>query len=203
MWWEVLLGLATGTGFLAVAGWILFALGRRVLDQVLTMSATRFEADLRARSDQELERLRTELRLAERQTSRVHEKAFEAISDLYEALAETQELYELWTRRFREGDAALDGAMDEDGRRAVEAHRALQTLLSRRRLWLGKDLADQFDRFMRDLQLVWAGFGDPDDRDWKATHERISNSIPALRAELENRLREFLLGDLSEAASAG
>lgn len=159
------------------------------LETSLKNSSVQFEKSLDAANNREIERLRTELRIAEGRTTRFDERRFEALNDVYSGLAEVDDAFRRWTRPMR-----LEGAPSEadDGKVAVEAYDRFMRSLNQNRLWLGKDLATAAENVRNALHEAWADFVDRDDRDWKKVRDIMSNQVPTLRNAFEERAERLL-----------
>lgn len=144
---------------------------------------------LEARNASAVEELRTELRLLEEREGGLFRRRFDALAEVYAALADADDAFGRWTRILREGGAP---SKDEDGERAVAAYDSLLKSLNRNRLWLGPELAKRADEFIAALHEAWVYFIDRDTRDWKRVTEVMSQRGPEARRAFEHEADRML-----------
>lgn len=169
----------------------LVALYKLWFEQQIRQSTVRFEKDLQAAHDSSLEALKAELRLTEQRTTRFDDRRFEALGEVYAAIADANDAFARWTRFLRMGGSPTE---EEDAGAAFVAYDALLKAQNRNRLWLGSALAAQVDELVSALHSAWVDFVDPKSRDWKAVHETMRTRVPALRREFEAISEDMLRG---------
>lgn len=165
----------------------------------MKQSAVRFEKDLDARNDAQVERLRAELRLLEQREGSFHARRFQALSEVYAAITTADDAFGRWTRIFRAGGAPT---VEEEGQMAVDAYDRLLVSLNDNRLWLGRELAATADELLQALHEVWAEFIDKDTRTaatWKMVRDVMQSRVPTIRKAFENQAESLLRGVIPEA----
>lgn len=204
IWQSVLLAIGGNAALLAIMGY----LAKAVFDGMLARDTKRFEAELKAKSDSAIERLKSDLQLRtiEHQVrfSRLHEKRATAIAELYSLLIEA-----LWEAESFLSPVEFVGEPSKHEKNAtarnklvdlyrhfdkhriylpVEQCNALQELISTVRThvisygnWLPYDGESLPDHARKEQHETWQ-------RGWDA----IRNQIPKARESLEAEFRALL-----------
>lgn len=161
------------------------------------------KAQLKAQSDVEIERLRSQLSIAatehEVRFSRLHEKRGEVIAETYSLL---QELHTRLTNYVAIMEMSGDPPREERRAKAVDAHKSFRDYYVKNLIFLPKTTAgklssiDQrsvqtFNEFVLSVDLA-KGSGDA--TKWLEIFQRVKGEIKVALDELEDEFRQ-LLGD--------
>ena len=139
-WQTILLAIGGNATLLAVLG----VLGKSLLDKVIARDMKQFEADLKAKADSAIERLRSELQILSIEHlvrfARLHEKRAEVLSEFYSMahriLVEARKYVNV---EFREHKTTKQFVL------AMSAVLQLRDLLTASRLYLPRPVADSLD----------------------------------------------------------
>jgi len=188
-------GIAKTVG---TTGVVVFAIGyflRQVFQQVLSRDLEKFKADLSARHDIEIERLRKDLRIAasehETRFTRLHETRLQKIAELYRLLARAHRAFGDYLTTVQPGGAPDPKDAKERGTEFVE-------YFSENRIYfeesLCRDIDAADDEFMRALSEM-EGYpprmpGRPGK--WLETWKGFKDRFPPLRMKIEEHFRELL-----------
>ena len=206
-WQSVLVAFGGNAALLAVLG----LLGKSLLDKLIARDTKAFEAELKAKSDTTIEKLKSDLQIRsiEHQVrfSRLHEKRAAVIADVYAHLVET-----LW-----EAESFLSPMEWVGEPSKVEKHRVAMNKLvdffrffDKHRIYLPEPLCESLQAIAMRVRSHVIEFGvytrlndqslnehtrEQKEKAWNTGWEAIKNDIPRARKELEDEFRKLLGGD--------
>ena len=194
--WTEVAKTVGSAGIIVAAGAFLL---REVFRQLLSRDLEKFKADLSAKHDIEIERLRNDLRIAasehETRFTRLHETRVETIAGLYEKFVRAHEAFDAYLSPVQFGGQP-DHA--KQGEEAAERGRAFNEYFSVKRIYfeegLCRDIDAAFDQFVKAWIKMGAyppgmpGRGEQ----WSKTAEHFSQHFPPIRAKIEQQFRELI-----------
>ena len=208
LWQTLLLTFGGNAALLAVLGIIT----KSFLDKVIARDTTEFEANLRAKSDSTIEKLKSELQLKtiEHQVrfSRLHEKRATVIADLYSHLVEA-----LWEAEsfFSPMQWSGEPGKQEKHNTAMEKLVDLYRFFDKHRIYLPAELCNSLEELFMLVRQHVIHFGvylDFDEHSinddtrkekskaWNEGWDAIKNKVPVARQKLEDEFR-ILLGAIT------
>jgi hypothetical protein len=161
------------------------------------------KAELKAQSDVELEKLRSQLTIAasehEIRFSRLHEERAQVIAKTYSLL---KELFSRLSEYVQIFEPLAGPSRQERCIAANNAHRDFHVYYTRKLIFFPKDVARKLEQIDADCVLVFGEFAlhvelSPDPNrpiKWAEIFERVQTEIRAALSELEDHFRR-LLGD--------
>ena len=193
---QVILGLSGGTAAIAF-------LARALIRQLLSRDLEQFKASLQMEHTGQAEKLRADLKAIafERETmfSRLHQRRFEVIEELYRLLAQAQQAFaELVSPMSYTGGPSQEDKMRAAGNSGAEFLR----FFDQHRLFLEDSLCEEITKLRNELKDIWITFvvygdDDPDLRKeklkkWKEAWEKMEKVVPGLRRDIEQKMRTAL-----------
>lgn len=193
---QVILGLSGGTAAIAF-------LAKALINQLFSRETEQFKAGLQMEHTVQAEKLRTDLKAIafERETmfSRLHQRRFEVVEELYRLLAQTQEDFaELVSPMSYAGGPSQEDKMKAAGKSGTEFLR----FFNQHRLFLEDSLCEEITKLQNELKGIWITFvvygnDDPDLRKeklrkWEEAWEKMEKIVPGLRRDIEQKMRTAL-----------
>ena len=187
---------------------VLGLLGKSILDKLIVRDTKQFEADLKAKSDVAIERLKNELQLKtiEHQVrfSRLHEKRAAVIAELYGHLVEA-----LWEAESFLSPMEWAGEPNKKEKHITARNRLvdLYRYFDKHRIYLPSELCTALEGLVTDVRShvidfgVYVGFDEKTLNDqtykekqkaWNSGWDAIKNQIPLARQSLEDEFRSLL-----------
>ncbi|HMD83583.1 MAG TPA: hypothetical protein VKO18_02640 [Terriglobia bacterium] len=194
-WTEVAKTVGSASVILIVVAYFL----RGVFGQVLSRDLEKFKAELSAKHDIEIERLRNDLRIAasehETRFTRLHETRAEVIAELYKRLVYAHEAFDAYLSKVR-----FAGEPD-DAQRIGEAARYAHELAGyflEKRIYFDEELCGDIDVAIQKLVniFVWT-VNYPQEmpgslEKWSQAALHFGERFPAIRAKIERQFRELI-----------
>jgi len=197
---NVLLGL--GSFFGGTAGSLILA--RWLFSHLLHRDLEKYKAELQLKNELEMERLRSELRVAahERETvfSRLHDRQAGVVAELYKLLIEARAAFTEFMRVLRLDDGSTE---EERAHRAQDAFAAFQEYFRTHAIFLDESLCEKIDgalRLLWDKGMEFAAHAqlrersfhrDLGDGQFKAWKE-LDTRLPEIQKDIEERFRTLL-----------
>lgn len=209
IWQSILLAIGGNTALLAVLAFV----AKSLFEKVLTRDTKKFESDLKAKSDAEIERLKNQLQIrsTEHQVrfSRLHERRAETIAKLYGLLVEA-----LWAAESFLSPVGWVGEPSMKEKHASAMNKLVDAFryFDQHKIYFDEDLCESLDKLLRETRSlviesgVWVSFDDASlsndsvkqkQETWLKNWQAIQNDIPEARRQLENKFRS-ILGSLPE-----
>lgn len=203
-WQSVLLAIGGNTAILAVLAFV----AKSLFEKILARDTKRFESELKAASDAEIEHLKNQLQLRsiEHQVrfSRLHERRAETIAKLYELLVEA-----LWAAESFLSPAEWVGEPSKKEKHVTAMNKLVDTFryFDQHKIYFDEDLCESLDKLLMETRRlvidfgVWVGFDEHSLTDqsakqkqeaWLANWQAIKKDIPEARRQLEHKFREIL-----------
>lgn len=212
-WQSILLAIGGNTALLAVLTYV----AKSLFEKVLTRDTKKFESDLKAKSDAEIERLKNQLQIRsiEHQVrfSRLHERRAETIAKLYGLLVEALWAAEIFLSPIGwVGEPSIKEKHTSAMNKLVDAFR----YFDQHKIYFDEDLCESLEKLLRETRRlviefgVWVGFDDASlsndsvkqkQEAWLKNWQAIRNDIPEARRQLENKFRS-ILGSLPETVKS-
>ena len=215
VWQQILIAFGGESVLLVVLG----ILARSLLQTWLTKDVKKFETEMKASADSQLEHLKYELRAkgdasieqlknalqvasTERQIqfSNLHAKRAEVIADMYRRAVDVEREGAIYIYRFGQVPSNEDGEAP-----AIGALREFQVFVAQHRIYLSDRSCQLLDAFSGLLNhplvhaLVYGRIKDPNPETLRESHqgfkkaiETFQKEIPAARRELEQEFRNIL-----------
>ncbi len=192
-------GIAETVGTTGVVVLVVGYFLRQVFQQVLSRDLEKFKADLSAKHDIEIERLRNDLRIAasERETrfTRLHETRAETIAELYKKFVRAHDAFGAYLSTVQFGGQPDHAKRGEE---AAKRGREFSEYFSEKRIYfeegLCRDIDAAFDQFVK----AWIEMGayppgmPGRGEQWSQTAEHFSQHFPPIRAKIERQFRELI-----------
>jgi hypothetical protein len=198
-WTEVAKTVGSTGVVLVVIGYFL----RAVFGQVLSRDLEKFKADLSAKHDIEIERLRNDLRIAasERETRfiRLHETRAETIAELYKRLVRAHWAFEAYLNLPKDSPVKPEDA--------EKCAREFASYFNDKRIYFEEEVCRNIDEAIQKFVkvYVWTGAYPQEMTDskakWAEAAERFNRYSPSIRARIERQFRELI--GVKEAQSNG
>jgi len=197
-------GIAKTVGTTGVVVLVVGYFLRQVFRQVLSRDLEKFKADLSAKHDTEIERLRNDLRIAasQHQTrfTRLHEPRAEVIAGLYGRFVRAHAAFGAYLTIIKPGG-------EPDPREAMERADEFVQYFNENRIYFEESLCADLDsaeevfrRALSDMAGYAPGMpGRP--RQWVKTWESFKGEFPAIRAKVERQFRDLM--GVKESQSSG
>jgi hypothetical protein len=206
-WQTVLLAFGGNAALLAVLG----LLGKSLLDKLIMRDTRQFEADLKAKSDTAIERLRSDLQIRsiEHQVrfARLHEKRATVIAELYGHLVET-----LWEAESFLSPMEWAGEPSKREKHQTAMNKLVDffRFFDKHRIYFPESMCASLEAIAMRVRShviefgVYTRFDDQSlnehtreqkDKAWNKGWEAIKNDIPLARKQLEDEFRKLLGGD--------
>lgn len=203
-WQSVLLAIGGNTAILAVLAFV----AKSLFEKILARDTKRFESELKAASDAEIEHLKNQLQLRsiEHQVrfSRLHERRAETIAKLYELLVEA-----LWAAESFLSPAEWVGEPSKREKHVTAMNKLVDTFryFDQHKIYFDEELCESLEKLLRETRRlviefgVWVGFDEHSLTDqsakqkqeaWLANWQAIQKDIPEARRQLEHKFREIL-----------
>jgi len=197
IWQTILITIGGNAAVLAVLG----ILARSLINGLLAKDLTKFEIELKARSDSTIERLKNELQIAtiEHQIrfSRLHEKRGEVIAELYKKLVEAIDCTEIFS-------ATADM---EKFPKTFRKIKEFTQFFDKHRIYFPESICLQLEDIGDKIRSPTIGLGvfssmeQPNPKivheqfkAWKSAWKSIKEQVPSARKEIENEFRKILEG---------
>jgi hypothetical protein len=203
-WTEFAKTIGTTTVALGVIGYFL----RGVFGQVLSRDLEKFKADLSAKHDIEIERLRNDLRITasehETRFTRLHETRVETIAELYKRFVRAHEAFDAYLRRVQFGGEADHVKKGEE---AAKCGREFGEYFSEKRIYFEEGLCGDIDAAFGQFLKVWIEMGayppgmPGRGEQWSQTALHFIDHFPPIRAKIERQFRDLI--GVKEAQSNG
>lgn len=203
-WGESLTTL--GISSILIAG--LVYLGKRISEHLFSRDLEKFKAELQMHNNVEIERLRSDLRVAafskEVRLLKLHEKRAEVIAELYSKLSDTHRvLLSLVNPVQFSGEASFEQKAAEADRSAAEFKR----YFNEKRIYFEKSLCDEIGRFIQTLEessrkFSYARPGGPGEKYeksvdiWQQAWDNLTKDANNIRQKIEDEFR-MLLGSIT------
>jgi hypothetical protein len=171
---------------------------RRVFGQVLSRDLQKFKADLTAKHDFEIERLRNDLRIAasehETRFTRLHETRAEVISELYNRFVRACEAFEVYL------NTVLFGSDPDPAKEEVVLKRwcDFKDYFSEKRIYFEEGLCSDIDVELGQYFKAWVRTGGyPRElagtvEEWSKAALHFGEQFPPIRAKIEHQFRELI-----------
>lgn len=203
-WQSVLLAIGGNTAILAVLAFV----AKSLFEKILARDTKRFESELKAASDAEIEHLKNQLQLRsiehQVQFSRLHERRAETIAKLYELLVEA-----LWAAESFLSPAEWVGEPSKKEKHVTAMNKLVDTFryFDQHKIYFDEELCESLEKLLRETRRlviefgVWVGFDEHSLTDqsakqkqeaWLANWQAIQKDIPEARRQLEHKFREIL-----------
>jgi hypothetical protein len=192
------LALFQNIGLFMVASGALSWLAKILVSQSLSRDLAKFKVRLKAAHDKEIEQLKTDLKTAafEHQTrfASLHEKRGRVIARLYSRLvAAEKDIGKLLEVEASQNEEYKRMFIDAGKKAAI-----LSTFFDDQRIYFDEELCKRMDALNSNLTQAWL-YGSPaapaffgDEATIKAQLKKLKDEIPAVRREIEERIREIL-----------
>ena len=187
--------IGTTTVALGVIGYFL----RGVFGQVLSRDLERFKADLNAKHDIEIERLRNDLRITasehETRFTRLHETRAELIAELYKRLVRTRSTFEWYLTISKPGSGPDDANRCE---MAWKEARDFAVYFYESRIYFDEELCRDIDEAIENFKklYLWTGVYPPDLADstakWSQAALHFIEHFPSIQAKIEQQFRGLI-----------
>ena len=199
-WAEVFKTVGTA-GVIVAAGAFLL---REVFRQLLSRDLEKFKADLSAKHDIEIERLRNDLRIAaaehETRFTRLHETRVMTIAELYKRLVRAHAAFGAYLTVIQPGG-------QPDPSEAMERGTEFVQYFNENRIYFEESLCadidsaeEEFRRALSDMEGYPPGMPGGQ-RQWLETWRSFKDKFPPIRAKIERQFRELM--GVEEAQSDG
>lgn len=199
-WVEVFKTVGTA-GIIAVAGAFLLW---KVIRQLLSRDLERFKAELSAKHDFEIERLRSDLRIAasehETRFTRLHETRAAAIAGLYGRFVRAH-------AAFGEFLTIIQPGGERDSSEAMRRGTEFVQYFNENRIYFEESLCadidaaeEEFRRALSDMEGYPPGMPGRQQQ-WVGTWRSFNDKFPPIRAKIERQFRELM--GVKEAQSNG
>jgi hypothetical protein len=198
--WTEVAETVGGTGVaLAVVGYFL----RGVFGQLLSRDLEKFKAELSAKHDIEIERLRNDLRIAasehETRFTRLHETRAETIAELYARFVRAHEAFGAYLNFTKDSPVKPEDA--------EKCAREFASYFNDKRIYFEEELCRSIDEAIQKFVkvYVWTGAYPQEMTDskakWAEAAEHFNSHFPSIRTEIERQFRELI--GVKEAQSNG
>ncbi len=208
-WQTILLAFGGNAALLAVLG---FA-GKSLLEKLITRDTIRFEADLQAKAEAAIERLKSDLQIQtidhQERFSRLHEKRATVVAELYGHLVEA-----LWEAESFLSPMEWAGEPNKEQKHRVAMDKLVDLFrfFDKHRIYIPAELGASLEKLFMDVRShvikfgVFVKYTEPHINDhtrkqkeqaWNDGWDAIKNHIPLARQQLEAELRK-LLGDRAD-----
>jgi hypothetical protein len=194
-WTELAKTIGTTTVALGVIGYFL----RGVFSQVLSRDLEKFKADLSAKHEIEIERLRNDLRIAasehETRFTRLHETRAQAVAELYRRLVVTCSTFEWYLSTGKPG-AAPDDIKNRE--MAWKEARDFAAYFNEKRIYFDQELCGDIDVAIESFRrlYLWVGVYPQEMADsaekWVEGAKHFIKHFPLIRAKIERQFRELI-----------
>lgn len=195
-------------GSVAALGLVAF-LGRSLIAQLLAKELERHKAELSARAEAEITRLKHEFSVSEleHQTrfTRLHERRADVIAAVYQQLDALARYYGFWTT------SPLRDQQDpeQEASQALALVRALEEAYYPNAVWLDRATCNALNQLLVEYHTLWRRFsrdvaGKPWEQvkaEWERLARRLRDPIAKQQTRLEDEFRD-LLGMTSDGGSA-
>ena len=188
-WTEIAKTVGTTGVVVLVVGYFL----RQVFQQVLSRDLEKFKADLSAKHDIEIERLRNDLRIAasehETRFARLHQTRAEAIAELYKRLVRAHETFDAYLTRDQPGIEPED---------ALKCVREFAVYFNENRIYFDDGLCMDIDAAIQKFVNVYVATGAyprgkaDSEKKWAEAALHFGERFPAIRAKIERQFRELI-----------
>jgi hypothetical protein len=172
---------------------------RQVFQQLLSRDLEKFKADLGAKHDIEIERLRNDLRIAasehETRFTRLHETRMDAVAELYVRLVHAYDAFSMWLHPLQFGGNA---AQEERRKQAWKLGYEFMEYFSEKRIYFEEALCRDIDEAVTEFKRAWVAMeayppGMPGrDEQWGKTWERFAGLLPSIRQQVERQFRDLI-----------
>lgn len=175
----------------AVAGYLL----RKVVDRWFDAGTKRFEIETRAVHDLELERLKVQLQSAafehETRFSRLHERRFRVLEQVYRRLSEAHRTFASMTSPI---EFAGEPSKPEKQKVAYEAANNFIAYFHRNKILLPADLCLELERFERTLRAVSIDFEMREHgvQYWSKANKAMQDEVPPILNLIEAKARALI-----------
>lgn len=205
-WQTILLAFGGNAALLAVLG----LLGKSIFESMIARDSKRFEADLQAKSDSAIERLRSDLQIRsiEHQVrfTNLHEKQASVIADIYGHLVET-----LWEAESFLSPMEWAGELSKQEKHQMAMSKLVEFFryFDKHRIYLPEPLCVSLEETIMHVRSHVIGFGvftrfndqsmnentrKQKEDAWNRGWEAIKKDIPLARKQLEEKFRGLLGG---------
>jgi hypothetical protein len=205
-WQTILLAFGGNAALIAVLG----LLGKSLLEKLITRDTIKFQAELQAKADATIERLKSELQIQtiehQERFSRLHEKRATVVAELYGHLVEA-----LWAAEsfLSPMEWAGEPKKEDKHRDAMNRLVDLYRYFDKHRIFIPADIGASLEKLIIDVRRHVVRFGtyvrytdaaanertyEQKNKAWDDGWDAIKEKIPPLRQKLEVELRK-LLGD--------
>ena len=204
VWQTVLLAIGSNTVAIAVLAFV----GKSLFEKIIARDSARFEIELKAKFDGEMQRLKSELELKsiEHQVrfSRLHEKRADCIAKLYSLLVES-----LWEAESFLTLVEWNGEPSKKEKHITAMNQLVKTFryFDKHRIYFNDDMCQSMESMLRETRRLMIEFGiwvqyDPatltersakeKHETWVKNYETFKNEIPKEMRKLENEFRTIL-----------
>lgn len=204
-WVEILLEALTNAVFITAAVGALAFLSRSIIERWLSRNLEKYKADLQAANARELEKLRTDLRLAayeyEIRFAELHKQQAKVIAEFYELLVAAEERIRLMGSILVSEDEASLSLEEIVQKRAETAHKEINVLIkyyNKNRLYFKESTCKKINQLLHALQDTFMDFkvASPEpkahEERWREAQFAVAKQIPEIMQSVEKDFRELL-----------
>lgn len=197
-WVQILVAALTSSAFTTGALGGLAFLGRSIILRWLSRDLEKYKAELQATNDRELERLRTDLKLAtfehETRFAELHKERAKVIAELYGRLVQTQYSLDSLAKE-KEIPIFEPEKVEEKEKIALKSLREFWKYFDDHRLCFTEGLCGTIEKFHSQsvetlFQLLATDWSY--DQRMKSVLDRLAKQVPSLRREIEKEFRKVL-----------
>lgn len=203
-WQTILFAFGGNAALLAILAYA----SKTLLEKLITRDTTRFETDLRVKSDSAIEHLKNELQLKsiEHQVrfSRLHEKRADVIADLYGHLVET-----LWEAESFLSPMEWTGEPSKEEKHRIAMNKLVEffRFFDKNRIYLPEKICGSLEKLALQVRSHVINFGvyirfndqvlndhtlEQKEKAWNEGWDAIKNQVPLARKLLEDEFRALL-----------
>jgi hypothetical protein len=184
-------------GIWGIGLFALFFIFRELFNRWMSRDVEKYKASLQASHDTEIERFRSDLRIAafERETrfAGLHERRAEVIAELYKRLARMHQRFDSYLSPLQVGD---EDAHSEKGKEAATCANDFFDYFNESRIYLDGPLCAEIAELGVKVRRAWVDFNVPPDQRrglrWLDVWNKFGEDVPPLLRRIEKRFREML-----------
>ena len=197
IWGTILTALGGAAMVLGAVAWLV----REIIVRILDKDVESYKTKLQGESDKKLEELKSELRMVEFRSSKLHEKRAEVVAELYGRLVRAIDMaYDF----VFSGISAEPPGVKERAKKAEEAIKDLIAYYGAHRIYFDSQICEQLDALILALSHATMGFDTmvvvsnqlPDKADLfqirKESLQQIKREAAPIRLALEREFRQIL-----------